>query len=127
MDNRLTLHMLLWITVENYRSINSSLKKLDLIHKIVLGIILTNKVIFGLSTVSTMAITTIKDISIKSSMTNCLCEHRENSFTGAVNLMFYLDFTTNGALVSQTWHDRWSLARATTLISRLFDIQQRKA
>ena len=33
--------------------------------------------------------------------------------------MIYPDFLRNGALVSQTWHDRWSLVRVNTPKSKL--------
>jgi hypothetical protein len=75
--------------------------------------------LFELSTVSTLAITTIKDISITLSVTNWLCEHRENSSFSVATQMIYLDFPRDGALVSHTWHDRWSLVRVNTPKSKL--------
>jgi len=78
MDKHFLIHTNLWISVNNLLTINTLLTSSLFIHRIVLGIIHTNYAPFKLSTVSTMAITTIKDISIKSLMANCLCEHREN-------------------------------------------------
>jgi hypothetical protein len=34
------------------------------------------------------------------------------------------EFTRDGALVSHTWHDRWSLTRTNSLVSKLFLTKQ---